>query len=821
MKIKKKYINQTEIISFSGISWTVCFLMILGFSPCNSQIQLNEFLASNLTVNYDENGEDDDWIELKNVGSDVVSTAGFWLGDSENEPVKWSLPVEMVQAGEKLLVWCDKDEEQGPWHSNFKLNKGGGCIYLGAGNTIVDQICYAEQRTNYSYGRAIDQDVWLNFEQATPKEENSKEGKNGFAPDPISSHDQAYYQAPFLLELSAEENGQIRYEIGGKKPDSNSEIYTEAILVNSSTVVRFFAELENKYDSRIVTKTFVFEEEKELPSVFVAMNPDDLFHPSFGIYAEGNNFFLWERENNVSFFEDNETRFQLDAGIAISGGSTRNNPQKSFNINTKAKFGAKKLNYQLFEESQRDEYEGFRMRISGNDNDRAMFRDALMQELVDSSFNFTQGYRPMVLFLNGEYWGIYNIREKHRPHFFKEKYQLEVQDLIEQSGKAKIGDTLFYGEVKRFFRENDFQETAKYDSALQLIDVDNFIDYYVAQIYYANTDWLDNNTKIFREPNGKLKWVIFDTDLGFAFAPRWGHPGGVDHNTLLWAMNCCEEANLHNSPKSTVIFRGFMANPEFRQQFLKRFNYHLNHTFCPERVIEKIDKMAARLESEIPYQVLRWVDEIGDLATWHENVEVLRDFARRRPQIVVQHLIDYYGLITFDEPEIFTYPLDGGTVSITWNYEFDSSHGGACSQELFGPSALQLQAQEASGFAFESWSSGLGNQAELEWDWSGNSSLTALFSESGSDSPDELLRIFPNPCSDVLHLQALQSAGEGSEQVGSLRIVDAFGRLVWQAVPVDSYFFHEKIDLHNWPSGLYWLQYEQSGEILGASFLKH
>ena len=797
------------------------FLMAFSISQdCNSQIVINEFLASNLGENLDEEGEDDDWLELRNITDEVISTAGFWLSDSSNDPVKWSLPIQTLEPGELRVVWCDKDLGQSEWHSNFKLNKQGGCIYLGAGNELIDEICYSEQRTNYSLGRTSVDQAWAFFDQPTPGWGNPPQGMEGFTQKPSRSHEQGYYVEPFLLELQVQDEAEIYYRIGGGKPNSASTKYNDAISIDSNTVVRFFAQSENKYDSEIFTQTFIIESEKQLPSVFVAMNPDDLFHASYGIYAEGNNFFFWEREHNISLLENAQTQFQLDAGIAISGGSTRNNPQKSFNIKTKAKYGSKKLNFPLFEDSQRDEYEGFRLRISGNDNDRVMFRDALMHELIDTTFNFTQNYRPVVLFLNGEYWGIYNIREKHDPHYFKEKYDIEIQDLIDQTGGAKIGDTLFYGQIKEYFKENNLQETAVYDSALQLIDVNNFMDYYIAQIFYANSDWLDNNTKVFREQNGKMKWAIFDTDLGFAFAPRWGHPGGVDHNTLRWALNCCEEPDLHNSPKSTLIFRGFMENGEFRKRFLTRFNYHLNHTFCSDRVLAKIEEMAARIESEIPLQCLRWVDEIVDLTTWNDNIEIMRDFARKRPQIVADQLIDYFELDGFSQPDLHVYPLDAGTVTVDWDYDFASAHA-SCSFRLFHPSSLQLSAQPAPNFGFEAWSSELGTAESIDWEWSTDQSLTAFFQSSSAQGGDDLFRIFPNPCMNYLQIQAAVQGSSSNPSSGFFRLLDSMGRNVWQSEVTHLDFYHEKINFQHLPEGLYLLQLLQGGRNSSIEFIKH
>lgn len=798
-------INKALLVCHIFFKYGISYLLI-AWSVQAQDVTINEILARNTNTSFDAKGEYEDWIELQNNIDNPIDLKGYWLTDDIENDKKWYISESLIlDANKQIIIWCDDDEEAGILHADFKINADGECIYFGLDEVVIDQICFGPQKKDISYGKIADGSTWKYFENPSPSNKNPSTGKDGFTELPTPSHTQGYYQDTFNLEIKTSDNSTIYYTMDGSLPNTSSFEYTAPLLIKSNTVLRYFAHQENFIDSDVISQTFIKDKTTDLPSIFIAMNPDHLFSQETGIYAEENVAYLWERPTNISLLQEkNETLFQLDGGIKLSGASTRYLPQKSFNITTKSKYGKKHIAYPIFENSTIAEYDGIRLRMSGNDNESTFFRDALMQKIVSQTHIDVQNYRPTTVFLNAQYWGIYNIREKHGAQYIKSKHNIEPIDFIDQNDKVSIGDTLFLHETKQFFEENTdrFHEAEIYNSALKMIDIDNFIDYYIAQIYFANSDWLSNNTKLWRPKNGKWRWLLFDTDLGFGFAPRWGHPGGVEHNTLVWAMNCCEAPERHNLPESTIYFRSFLKNKSFQQAFMKRFNYHLNHTFCADKIKLLIDEMAAKIESEMPYQIARW-NSILDMKTWQKNVQELRDFAEKRPDYIYQHLQDYFDLNEAQDLNMFVSPFNAGTVSIQWNYPFEDN---SCSNKLLNPSFVNLAITSNEDFEFLAWSNQNEADKEIEFWWNGNESITAFF----SSSPD--FNLFPNPATRTIQVQ-------WSDTYNILKIYNSLGKIVYEKQVNPRTYQHEKISLHQLPKGLYILELSNSQVIKKQAFI--
>ena len=199
-----------------------------------------------------------------------------------------------------------------------------------------------------------------------------------------------------------------------------------------------------------------------------------------------------------------------------------------------------------------------------------------------------QAYQPVVVlvvvYLNNNYWGVYNFREKFSKHYLKQNH-LKLTgkiDLLENDSQVKSADNNHYTELINFIKNNDLQNDSNYKQIQNWIDLLNFIDYYCAQIYFANTDWPGKNVKFWRAKNEPSKWRCFlhDTDLGFALAPIWGFPGGLEHNTIDFALND-GSTEFHNQAWSTLLFRSLLTNSNFKNTFLNSFAGHLNSTFHP------------------------------------------------------------------------------------------------------------------------------------------------------------------------------------------------------------------------------------------------
>ncbi len=470
---------------------------------------------------------------------------------------------------------------------------------------------------------------------------------------------------------------------------NNPAYYIPEFPVFKGTVVRAITAKAGYSSSPVVTHTFFvhprIKQRYNLPIIAISTNEANLFDYHKGIYTPGIIFDNWRHNNpdmhadggrpgnyhqrgveweypaNFSFWDSGSVFPDLiqDVGIRIHGGWSRAFPMKSLRIYARNDYGDSRLRFRFFPEQDYNEYKRLILRNSGNDNPNTMFRDALIQR-VCRELNFdTQAYRPVVLFLNGEYWGIHNIRERYDRHYIERVYGVEEEDLdlLTGNGWSKEGDNHHYRETISYIEENSLIDDIHYEYIKTRIDTENFIDYQIANIFSANTDWPGNNMDFFRKRtgsyqpytpyghDGRWRWMAFDMDFGFGI---WGKSPDED------VMKFATEPNgpgWPNPPWSTLLLRSFLENDRFTADFVSRFAGLLNTSFRPERVIDLIDEYQQALEPGFPDHIARWkrptsIDGSWEWNSWYNQINMMRNFAEHRPSYQWGHLMDYFDLDT-------------------------------------------------------------------------------------------------------------------------------------------------------------------------------
>lgn len=432
-------------------------------------------------------------------------------------------------------------------------------------------------------------------------------------------------------------------------------------------------------------------ENSDLPKVYLTTDPDNLFDYHKGIYTPGVHFDRWlkenpggllyyqnhdanynmsgddwEREGHVAFYEpDGTLGFSQNVGIRIHGGWTRSYEQKSLRLYARKEYDqANSIEYEIFPGLTKgnqggaplQEFKRLILRNSGNDNDSTLFRDGLLQSLVSHLSFDTQGYRPAILYINDEYWGIYNLRERYDDFYFNLKYDIDREDVVLLSNTAVIEegtleDRREFDALRRYMNNNDLTEEKYYQQVESQLDIDNFIQYYLSNIYFVNTDWPGNNNSYWRKRtegfvpdapyghDGRWRFALYDTDFGF------GLRNGLEdatHKTLEFATQ--KRGPVWPNPDvSTVMLRNLLENEIFRNKFINTFADNLNTSFEPQRVIAEINKLEKLLAKEMVDHIERW-GKPASLKEWHDNVKVLKDFAPKRHAFMWQHLREFFDL---------------------------------------------------------------------------------------------------------------------------------------------------------------------------------
>ena len=508
-----------------------------------------------------------------------------------------------------------------------------------------------------------------------------------------------FYENSFQLELFTSDTAtRIHFTLDGSDPNPKSPVYTGPILIGSrrgepnkysaiesvaadwnrpktevakAVIVRAAAINERTgMSSEITTQTYFVGEEFEgkytLPVLSLVTDAQNLFDIDSGIYVLGRSYTehveeditederqvyanynqhgrAWERPISIEIFEtDGLSEFSQNGGVRIHGGGSRRYPQKTLRIYAGDEYTLRDFfEYPLWGEGSpasqnKLTYKTFLLRNAGQDWLRSTFRDAFVQRLAGGLEIDTQASRPVVVFLNGEYWGIYTLQERYDELYLQNHYGIapEKSVILRQDGelyKGEAGDEAHYSEMLRYIHENGLQDPQHYRYIQTQMDMTNYMDYLIAEIYAGNDDWPDNNVYMWRmktgtyEPNaplgqdGRWRWMLFDLDFGF------GLKGGTDDIT----QDTIEVAKLEGW--SGFLFRSLLENAEFRSVFAKRFLDQIDSTYGPNRVIAILDQMQAVLQPEMEEHFLRWSSDPDALANWEKEVDVMREFALKRP----------------------------------------------------------------------------------------------------------------------------------------------------------------------------------------------
>jgi hypothetical protein len=615
-------------------------------------------------------GEYPDWIEIYNPGNSKIDLTGYGLSDDPSNPYKWIFPNVSIDPDGFVFVFASgKDKYETYLHTNFKIDRLGEPIILTDNNGVTcDEFSGAEIPVDMSMGRYPDGDTSIViFIEPTPNSSNSTTIFPGFTDQVSFSQAGGFYSGGISLSLSSNDgSAEIRYTDDGSEPTLNSSLYNSPIQINQTKVIRARTFKEGIISSIITTQTFFINENFTMPVVSLSTNAENLWDEDLGIYVPGKNaneagrvanyWNDWERPVHVELFEpDGIKGFSIDAGVQIFGWGTRSNAQKSFSIMMRDRYGFPELNYQLFPDNSLDKFTSFVLRAGGSDWNKLFFRDAFARSLIAGHNLDLQDFRPAIVFINGEYWGIQNIREKQNEDYLESYWGIDKDnvDIISRYWRRNYpviieGDDFAFLEMENFLSANNMSVPSNYEYAKSLIDIDNLLDYLVSQIYFGNYDWPGNNNKNWREriPNARWRWLMFDMDWTFSYDGN----SSYSFNTLEHATNPFG-FGWPNPAFTTLIFRRLFENKEFQNDFVNRMADFINTNFAEDFAQSKLNEMENLFRPEMPAHIQRWAPEGGipSMSSWENELEKVEEFIEKRQTFIRGYLSDKFDLSGTDE----------------------------------------------------------------------------------------------------------------------------------------------------------------------------
>ncbi len=770
------------------IRWRFLVLLtLILFVPfAHADILLNEEMSSNGGVILDEDGAASDWIELYNNGTASFDLDGYYLTDSAGTKTKWRFPAVTVDSHEFLLVWASSKNRTtpgAPLHTNFAISAGGEPIILTApdGTTAVDSFPSIALASNQSYGRVTDGGLPVAILAApTPNATNT------IPVLPLAltlSAPAGVHPSAFNLTITTNRNATIRYTLDGSVPNGTSPVYTGPLQitdnadvpntlsminetspawkppignVRKATVLRAYATDGNE-STAVKTATYLVGASYTLPIVSVTTEQANLFDYYNGIYLKGvvwdqaeadgwqgtstfhpaNYREEWERPVHLEMFEANGTRvIDQDVGMQISGQGSRRREQKSLRFYARSDYGKSSIAYRVFtDQPSITSYRRLTLRNPDDDERTTFLRDVLAQQLARAMGGVaSEDYRPVVAFLDGEYWGLYPLREKANQHYLESHYGVNKDEVVILEDNALIdegqpGDEQPYLDMVEYARAHDLRDPTNYAYMQERMDTESFLRYYLLETYVGNTDWPSRNVVFWRLKtnvtnttglpyghDGKWRWVLHDADYAFAYMPNQG----PDYDMF---------EHIDRTTWGGALWRALARNEEFRDEFATAAAQELSSTFEPSNAIPIIDTLSAGIAAEVPEQANRWTG-LNGTDQWLSNLDLLREYLQERPDQYRAHLVRYFGL--------------GGTIDLT--VTGDSTRGGVLvnsqtadlplTRTYFQDVPITLSAEAAPGKSFLGWTGAAsGTDPTIAIVLSEDATIGALFADSPGPAP--------------------------------------------------------------------------------------
>ncbi len=629
-----------------------------------NKIWINEVMPSNIDgMMYDTWDFPDSWVEFYNSSNSDSNLLGWKLVAANGE---WIIPVDcIVPANGYKVVYLE--EKNIGLHAPFLLDIGGDLVTLmRADGTVEDKMPAKFEKNmppNNSYGRVNDSvDLWGWFLQETPGKTNNTSqvmASDQIAPNVIFSVKGGIYETAQSIILSLPQDTpsilnetNIYYTTDGSEPTQHSTQYAGVISLDTTTVIRAKV-ISSDYLPRLsVSQTYIIENRNfDLPVISLTLDPEYLWDDTIGIYTDGKNgmeipaciegkknyFTEWRRPMNFEYYRDEKALNQFGE-MRISGACSRLYPQKSFIIYGNKRFGEKRYLVDFFDDKKSIDsdggYKSFMLRNAGQDFNITQFRDAFTQYLFAGKADIDyQAYQPSSVFINGKYWGILNIRERSDEDFILSNYNIKDIEIVESLEPRNSSS--YYDELLQILD----QETLTYQDISSHIDVVEFINYTVLQMYVANIDWPGNNVVMwYNQQNKKWRWLLKDTDLGFGM---WGIESDFNMLNYTTRTEPFYESPFTYESENTFIYRRVFSIPQFQEEFINRFSVYLGDLFHKEEINNQFLKFKENVEEEMIYHKQRWG---GNIQGWEAEIQKMKNWGFHRNDYVYEHIQQFFKL---------------------------------------------------------------------------------------------------------------------------------------------------------------------------------
>ncbi|MCD4794291.1 MAG: lamin tail domain-containing protein [Bacteroidales bacterium] len=624
------------------------------------QVVINEYSASNLTGYTDNYTKTEDWIELYNTSSSSVDISGYYLSDNESFPMKWEIPAgTSIPAAGYLTFWASgRDEVSGEnYHTNFKLKQTKETpehvIFSNPSGTVINQFQLQITQVEHSVGRESDgSSTWKIFTFPTKGESNSNTSYTEYADAPIMSEVAGFYNGSVTISITTSDpNSTIYYTTNGNRPTSSSTYYDDPVIINSTTILKavcISSDIEI-LPSFITFNTYFIDTDHTLPILSTAGN-------EMQTMLNGNQYL--KPHGTIEYFKDGERKDFGYGEYNKHGQDSWYFDQRSYDYIARDEMGYHEaIKQKLLTLSDREEFQRIIIRASGDDNypgidTSAHMRDIFIQKLANKNklnLDMRRGER-CVSYVNGDFWGVYSIREKvtdsdyTKYYYDQDKYHLYYMMLwggtwAEYGGDEAINDWTL---LKNFILNNDMSDQSNFDYVASKYWYESLVDYVLVNSFVVCTDWINWNVGWWRgtDPEGdhqKWGYILWDEDATFNHYINYTNVPDETAN----ASPCYPEGIWNDPGQHIEILNKLLDSDVFKQYYISRYQDLMNTVFIAGDMIDLLETIEDQIAPEMPKQINRWG---GNFTEWQNNVQKVKDFITLRETVIPAGLNDCYDL---------------------------------------------------------------------------------------------------------------------------------------------------------------------------------
>lgn len=702
-----------------NLSKIVCLFFLLWVSAGNlkAQVLINEFSCSNVSTLQDNYNEYEDWIELHNPGGSSINLTGYFLSDDASQPMKWQVPngITINAGGYAIFFASGRDIIAGTsYHTNFKLvqsSQSEEIVLSDPTGVILDSITVRPSQSNHSRGKSPNASTtWAIFDTPTPGAANGATSFSAYAGMVQFSLPAGFYGSSQSVTLSTTQpNATIRYTIDGSEPTATSTQYAAPIAINATTLVRarVYTTTSGVLPGFIESNTYFINVNHTMPVVSVGSGQyNALFSSS-----------IFEIRSCLEYFDVNQQlKFESYGTVDPHGNDSWAYPQKGVDFVVRDNLGYDdQIDYQLFQRQPRQKFQRIMFKAAASDNypctgapgGGCHLRDHFIQSL-SAEAGLDCDYRTgenVILYINGQYWGVYEVREKVNDPDYTKFYHNQAEedlDFLSYWGSLNIryGSNLDWNNLHAFIMANNMADPVIYSQVITRLDIQSAIDYMIINTFSVNSDWINWNTMWWRgtgTPAAPWRYALWDMDNTFNLGQNYS-----GWSTTNYTADPCDLSTMPQFQNAGPnmghlnLFTKLLDNPDFKDAYINRWSEMLNTYLDCNYVINHLDSMVNVLTPEMPGQIARWG---GSMATWQAHLTFLRNQINGRCSVINQGIIDCYQVTGPFELTFNVDPPLSGTIEFNNQYIPTYPYSG----DYFGNVNGTLQATPATGFNFWYW----------------------------------------------------------------------------------------------------------------------